>query len=105
MARIASHPALDIVPDFASPTFEGIRNHIIGNTQATHGEAANELTTGWQQDRDIRLAAWNVQVNKEARLAAEAARVDNPPRIILPFTKHAFEVGTHGSDGLPSSRW
>lgn len=76
MAHIASDPALDIEPDFASATFEGIRNRIIGNTQTTHDEAANELITGWRQDRDIRLAAWNVQVNEETRLAAEAARAE-----------------------------
>jgi hypothetical protein len=76
MARITSDPALDIVPDFASATFQGIRLRIIGNTQTTHEEAANELIMGWQQDRDIRLAAWTLQVNEEARLAAEAAQTE-----------------------------
>lgn len=76
MPRIASDPALDIEPDFTSATFEGIRNRIIGNTQLTHDEAANELATGWQQDRDIRLAAWTLQVNEETRLAAEAAQAE-----------------------------
>ncbi|KAG1907548.1 uncharacterized protein F5891DRAFT_974248 [Suillus fuscotomentosus] len=73
MAHIASDPALDIEPDFASLTFEGIRNRIIGNTQMTHDEAANELITGWWQDRDIRLAAWTIQENEATWLAAEAA--------------------------------
>ncbi|KAG1776943.1 hypothetical protein EV702DRAFT_1045645 [Suillus placidus] len=76
MAHIASDPALDIEPDFASISFQGIRNRIIGNTQTTHDEAANELITGWRQDRDIRLAAWTLQVNEATRLATEAARVE-----------------------------
>ena len=76
MPRIVSDPALDIEPDFTSATFEGIRNRIIGNTQLTHDEAANELATGWQQDRDIRVAAWTLQVNEETRLAAEAAQAE-----------------------------
>ncbi|KAG1718680.1 hypothetical protein EDB19DRAFT_1920178 [Suillus lakei] len=76
MAHIASDPALDIAPDFASATFQGIRLHIIGNMQATHEEVANKLIMGWQQDRDIWLTAWNLQVNKEARLAAEAAQAE-----------------------------
>ncbi|KAG1806578.1 uncharacterized protein HD556DRAFT_1188401, partial [Suillus plorans] len=74
MARIASNPTLDVEPDFASPTFEGLRNRIIGNSQTTHVEAANELTIGWQQDRDIRVTAWNQQVIEDARLAAEQAQ-------------------------------
>jgi hypothetical protein len=76
MPRIVSDPALDIEPDFTSATFEGIRNRIIGNTQLTHDEAANELAMGWQQDRDIRVAAWTLQVNEETRLAAEAAQAE-----------------------------
>ncbi|KAG0694955.1 hypothetical protein DFH29DRAFT_838020, partial [Suillus ampliporus] len=77
MARIASDPALDIEPDFTSVTFEGIRNRIIGNSQLTHAEAANELATGWQQDRDIRLAAWMQQTNEEALLVLEAAQAEH----------------------------
>ncbi|KAG1752596.1 uncharacterized protein EDB91DRAFT_1044842 [Suillus paluster] len=77
MACIASDPALDIKPDFASITFQGIRNRIIGNTQVTHDEAANELITGWRQDRDIRLAAWTLQVNEQARLTAEANQAEH----------------------------
>ncbi|KAG1890036.1 hypothetical protein F4604DRAFT_1914589 [Suillus subluteus] len=76
MPRIASNPALDIEPDFTLATFEGIRNRIIGNTQLTHDEVANELATGWQQDRDIRMAAWTLQTNDEAWLAAEAAQAE-----------------------------
>ncbi|KAG0694561.1 hypothetical protein DFH29DRAFT_1072861 [Suillus ampliporus] len=77
MAHIASDLALDIEPDFTSVTFEGIRNRIIGNSQLTHAEAANELATGWQQDRDIRLAAWMQQTNEEALLALEAAQAEH----------------------------
>ncbi|KAG1804268.1 uncharacterized protein BJ212DRAFT_1304382 [Suillus subaureus] len=62
MVCITSDPALDIAPDFVSATFQGIRDRIIGNMQATHEEVANELTT-----------AWNTQVNEETHLAAEAA--------------------------------
>ncbi|KAG2075410.1 hypothetical protein BDR04DRAFT_1069823 [Suillus decipiens] len=76
MAHIASDPALDIEPDFVSATFEGIRNRIIGNTQTTHDEAANELITGWWQDRDICLAAWTVQENEATWLAAEATHIE-----------------------------
>ena len=76
MARIVSNPALEIEPNFASATFEALRNRIIGNTQTTHAEAANELTTGWQQDRDIRSAAWDQQVNEDNRLAAEEAQAE-----------------------------
>lgn len=65
MACIASDPALDIEPDFTSATFDGIRNRIIGNSQLTHEEAANELSNGWKQDRDICVAAWTVQSNEE----------------------------------------
>ncbi|KAG1746845.1 hypothetical protein EDB19DRAFT_1826241 [Suillus lakei] len=75
MACIASDPALDIEPDFASATFTGLRNCIIRNTQTTHDKAANELMAGWQQDHDICVAAWTLQVNEEAQLAAEAAQV------------------------------
>ncbi|KAG1906234.1 uncharacterized protein F5891DRAFT_1125632 [Suillus fuscotomentosus] len=74
MARIASNPTSDVEPDFASATFEGLRNRIIGNSQTTHAEAANKLTVGWQQDCDIRVAAWNQQVTEDARLAAEQAQ-------------------------------
>lgn len=74
MACIASNPALDVEPDFTSPTFEGLRNCIIGNSQTTHAEAANELTVGWQQDHDIRITAWNQQATEDARLAAEQAQ-------------------------------
>ncbi|KAG1793001.1 uncharacterized protein HD556DRAFT_1444097 [Suillus plorans] len=77
MARITSDPALDIEPNFASATFEAIRNCIIGNSQLTHDEAANELSNGWKQDRDIRLVAWTAQSNEEARLAAEAAQAEH----------------------------
>ncbi|KAG2132238.1 hypothetical protein BD769DRAFT_1354866 [Suillus cothurnatus] len=80
MAHITSDLALDIIPYFASATFQGIRDQIIGNTQATHEEVANELIMGWQQDRDIRLAAWNLQVNEDARLAAEAAHTEHERR-------------------------
>lgn len=74
MARIASDPAFDIQPDFSSPTFEGLRVHIIGGTQTTHDEVANELVTAWQQDRDLRVTAWKRQVDEDAELAADAAR-------------------------------
>ncbi|KAG1853435.1 hypothetical protein DFJ58DRAFT_728179 [Suillus subalutaceus] len=60
MAHIASDPTFDIEPDFTFVPFEGIRNCIIGNTQLTHAEAANELATGWQQDRDICVVEWLV---------------------------------------------
>jgi hypothetical protein len=32
---------------------------------------------GWQQDRDIQLAAWNLQVNEDAHLVAEAAHTEH----------------------------
>jgi hypothetical protein len=38
MARIVSDPALDFQPDFASVTFEGLRNRVIGGMQMTHEE-------------------------------------------------------------------
>ncbi|OAX33378.1 hypothetical protein K503DRAFT_869581 [Rhizopogon vinicolor AM-OR11-026] len=76
MARIVSNPALEMEPNFASATFEALRNRIIGNTQMTHAEAANELTAGWQQDHIIRIAAWNQQVNEDNRLAAEVAQAE-----------------------------
>ncbi|KAG1819993.1 hypothetical protein EV424DRAFT_1539667 [Suillus variegatus] len=57
MARIALDPAFDIQPDFSSPTFEGLRVHIIRGTQTTHDEVANELVTAWQQDRDLRVTS------------------------------------------------
>jgi hypothetical protein len=76
MARIASDPALDVQPEFLSPTFEALRNRIIGGTQATHEEVATELANAWQQDHDLRTIAWNRQVEDETRLAAEAAQVE-----------------------------
>ncbi|KAG1789993.1 uncharacterized protein HD556DRAFT_755777 [Suillus plorans] len=75
MARIASDPAFDIQPDFSSPTFEGLRVRIIGGTQTTHEEVATELITAWQLDRDLRVTAWKRQVDEDAELAADAARV------------------------------
>ncbi|KAG0695941.1 hypothetical protein DFH29DRAFT_879692 [Suillus ampliporus] len=74
MAYIMSDPVLDIEPDFVSLMFEGIRNWIIGNTQAIHAKVANKLIMSWQQDQDLCLAAWTLQVNEEACLAAEAAQ-------------------------------
>ncbi|KAG1823817.1 uncharacterized protein BJ212DRAFT_1296356 [Suillus subaureus] len=76
MACIASDPMLDIQPDFASPTFEGLRNQIIGGTQTTHNEVVVDLIVAWQQDRNLRVVAWTRQVKEDAHLAAEAARVD-----------------------------
>ncbi|KAG1791504.1 uncharacterized protein BJ212DRAFT_1490954 [Suillus subaureus] len=74
MARITSDLALDIQPDFTSPTFEALRDCIIGGTQALHQEVAADLTTAWQQDWDNRSIAWVAQVNEDARLTAEAAQ-------------------------------
>ncbi|KAG0692980.1 hypothetical protein DFH29DRAFT_985614 [Suillus ampliporus] len=67
---------IDIQPDFSSPTFEGLRNRIIGGTQTTHEEVATELATAWQQDHDLRVAAWTRQVDEDDRLAAHAAKTE-----------------------------
>ncbi|KAG2154222.1 uncharacterized protein EDB93DRAFT_1239585 [Suillus bovinus] len=77
MARIATNPALDIQPDFASPTFELLRNRIIGGTQTTHQEVAADLIAAWQQDRNLRSIAWVEQETEDARLAAEAAQAEH----------------------------
>ncbi|KAG1795495.1 uncharacterized protein BJ212DRAFT_1489752 [Suillus subaureus] len=76
MARIASDPVLDIQPDFSSPTFEGLRNCIIGGTQTTHEEVTNKLATAWEQDRDLRVVAWTRQVDEDQRLAAHTAQTE-----------------------------
>jgi hypothetical protein len=76
MARIISDPALDIQPNFSSPTFEGLRNQIIGGTPTTHEEVVADLSTAWQQDRDLRIIAWTAQKVEDTCLAAEAARAD-----------------------------
>ncbi|KAG1794723.1 uncharacterized protein BJ212DRAFT_1291839 [Suillus subaureus] len=76
MACIASDPVLDIQPDFSSPTFEGLRNCIIGGTQMTHEEVTNKLATAWEQDCNLRVVAWTRQVDKDQCLAAHAAQTE-----------------------------
>ncbi|KAG1796526.1 hypothetical protein EV424DRAFT_1333886 [Suillus variegatus] len=113
MARIASDPMLDIQPDFASPTFEGLRNRIIGATQTTHDEVAADLIAAWQQDRNLRVVAWTRQIDEDAHLAAEAARAEreqeDQERVRLELEAEAekkkpkindFTVGTAVGDTL-----
>ncbi|KAG2366476.1 hypothetical protein BDR07DRAFT_1449378 [Suillus spraguei] len=56
-------------PNFSSPTFEGLRNQIIGGTQTTHEEVAADLSTTWQQDH-------NLCTTEDTRLAAEATKAE-----------------------------
>jgi len=76
MARIVSDPALDFQPDFASVTFEGLRNRVIGGMQTTHEEVVTGLVNTWQQDHNLRMAARTRQVEEDTRLVAMAAQVE-----------------------------
>ncbi|KAG1781872.1 hypothetical protein EV702DRAFT_1238597 [Suillus placidus] len=66
----------DIQPDFSSPTFEALRNRIIGGTQTTHDEVAADLIAAWQQDLALRAVAWTRQMDEDVRLTAEATRAE-----------------------------
>ncbi|OAX31370.1 hypothetical protein K503DRAFT_806118 [Rhizopogon vinicolor AM-OR11-026] len=70
------NPALDIQPEFSSPTFEALRNCIIGGTQTTHEEVATELANVWKQDHNLRETAWTRQVEEETHLVADAAHAE-----------------------------
>ncbi|KAG1756002.1 hypothetical protein EDB19DRAFT_1823438 [Suillus lakei] len=67
---------LDIQPNFASPTFEVLRDRIIGGTQTTHQEVATDLATAWQNDCNLRSITWTVQANEDTRLAAEVTQAE-----------------------------
>ncbi|KAG0692213.1 hypothetical protein DFH29DRAFT_861058 [Suillus ampliporus] len=86
MARIASDPALDIQPDFASPMFEALRDRIISGTQTMHQEVAADLAAAWQNDHDLRTTAWVAQANEDAHLAAKATQAER---------EHAEQERTH----------
>jgi hypothetical protein len=72
MARIASDPALDIVPDFASANFQGIRLRIIGNTPKVDDFVALKTVASFRPSRKVR-STWTPFQNGKPRPAMSSS--------------------------------
>ncbi|KAI9465201.1 hypothetical protein BJY52DRAFT_1209627 [Lactarius psammicola] len=69
MPRILNDPTQAVSPNFEGPEWEFLRQAIIkthlGNIPLTAEEAARQLREAWTKDNDTRVAAWNVQLEKD----------------------------------------
>lgn len=71
MQRIERDPHLEVCPDFASDHYENFRALIV-NAGATEEEAVAQLTNAWQQENEVKKAAWNAQVEEDQQLLLAA---------------------------------
>jgi hypothetical protein len=69
MPRIAIDPAKEICPAYEDQQWDFVRQSIIGAHQGeqpmTPEEALQRLKDVWARDRDIRLDAWNAQLEQD----------------------------------------
>ncbi|KAH0836707.1 hypothetical protein J3R83DRAFT_8436 [Lanmaoa asiatica] len=65
-------PNLEIVPDFASPVFDLIRQGLRLGYQENDEQAVERLIIAWEANKATCVAAWNAQKEIDARIAEEA---------------------------------
>ena len=67
MPQLASNPALELPPNFASPTYDILTTQVAQVRGVEKDVVVQELLAAWQEENNTRCAQWNLQAEEEQR--------------------------------------